>query len=92
LPKATPPPPLKTLIPPQTRAVLLTRAAPLTRATPPTRVSLSVDPYALNKVNVGKPSFTKDGEKIMAHKFKYFKKGDKKGEIYSGQLFVVTRL
>ena len=50
-----------------------------------------MDPYALNKVNVGKPSFTKDGEKIMVHKFKYFKKGDKKGEIHSEQLFVVTR-
>jgi hypothetical protein len=55
-------------------------------------VSLNVDPYALNKVNVGKPSFTKDREKIIAYKFKYFKKGDKKGEIYSGQLFVATRL
>jgi hypothetical protein len=55
-------------------------------------VLLSVDPYALNKVNAEKPSFTKDGEKIIAHKFKYFKKGDKKGEIHSGQLFVVTRL
>jgi len=44
----------------------------------------------LNKVNAGKPGFTEDGEKIMAHKFKYFKKGDKKGEIHSGQLFVAT--
>lgn len=49
-----------------------------------------MDPYALNRVNVGKPGFTEDREKIIAHKFKYFKKGNKKGEIHSRQLFVAT--
>ena len=27
----------------------------------------------------------------MGHKFKYFRKGDKKGQVYSGQLFVAIR-
>jgi hypothetical protein len=54
-------------------------------------VSPNVDLYALNKANVGKLGFTEDGEKIIAHKFKYFKKGNKKDEIHSGQLFVATR-
>ncbi|KAM3068372.1 hypothetical protein ACMFMG_009511 [Clarireedia jacksonii] len=49
---------------------------------------ISTDPYELNKLNAGKPGFTEDGEIIMGHKFKYFRKGDKKGQVYSGQLFV----
>jgi hypothetical protein len=52
---------------------------------------ISTDPYELNKLNTGKPGFTKDGEIIIRHKFKYFRKGNKKGQVYSGQLFVVTR-
>jgi hypothetical protein len=55
-------------------------------------VLLNVDPYALNKVNTRHLGFTKDREKIIAHKFKYFKKGNKKGKIYNKQLFVATRL
>jgi hypothetical protein len=38
-----------------------------------------MDPYKLNKLNVRKLSFIEDGEIIIEHKFKYFKKGDKKG-------------
>jgi hypothetical protein len=56
-----------------------------------TKVLLNVDLYVLNKVNAGKPSFTKDKETIIAHKFKYFKKDKKKGKIHSKQLFVATR-
>jgi hypothetical protein len=48
------------------------------------RTDVSTDPYELNKLNAGKPGFTKDGEIIMGHKFKYFRKGDKKGQVYSG--------
>jgi hypothetical protein len=54
-------------------------------------VEVGTDPYALNKANVGKPGFAEEGEMIIGHKFKYFKKGDKKGQIHSGQLFVATR-
>jgi hypothetical protein len=43
------------------------------------RTDISTDPYELNKLNAGKPGFTKDREMIMGHKFKYFRKGDKKG-------------
>ncbi|KAG4435124.1 hypothetical protein IFR05_009389 [Cadophora sp. M221] len=49
---------------------------------------IGTDPYELNKLNAGKLGFTKDGEMIIGHKFKYFRKGDKKGQVYSGQLFV----
>jgi hypothetical protein len=52
------------------------------------RTDIGTDPYELNKLNAGKPGFTEDGEMIMGHKFKYFRKGDKKGQVYSGQLFV----
>ena len=52
------------------------------------RGEIGTDPYELNKLNAGKPGFTEDGEMIMGHKFKYFRKGDKKGQVYSGQLFV----
>ena len=55
------------------------------------RTDISTDPYKLNKLNTGKPGFTKDGKMIMGHKFKYFRKGDKKGQVYSGQLFVAIR-
>jgi hypothetical protein len=47
------------------------------------RTDISTDPYELNKLNAGKPGFTKDREIIMGHKFKYFRKGDKKGQVYS---------
>jgi hypothetical protein len=52
------------------------------------RTDIGTDPYELNKLNAGKPGFTEDGEMIMGHKFKYFRKGDKKGQLCSGQLFV----
>jgi hypothetical protein len=52
------------------------------------RTDVGTDPYELNKLNTGKPGFTEDGEMIIGHKFKYFRKGDKKGQVYSGQLFV----
>jgi len=55
------------------------------------RTDISTDPYKLNKLNTGKPGFTKDREIIIRHKFKYFRKSDKKGQVYSGQLFVVIR-
>ena len=55
------------------------------------RTDVSTDLYELNKLNTGKPGFTKDGEMIMGHKFKYFRKGDKKGQVYSGQLFVAIK-
>ncbi|PQE17586.1 C2 domain-containing protein [Rutstroemia sp. NJR-2017a WRK4] len=46
------------------------------------------DPYELNKLFKGKPGYTENGEKIMGHKFNYYKKGERKGDIFSGQLFV----
>jgi hypothetical protein len=52
------------------------------------RTEVGTDPYELNKINAGKPGFTEDGEMIMGHKFKYFRKGDKKDQVCSGQLFV----
>jgi len=55
------------------------------------RTDVSTDPYELNKLNAGKPGFIKDGEMIIGHKFKYFRKSDKKGQVYSGQLFVAIR-
>ncbi|CAL3963697.1 unnamed protein product [Diplocarpon coronariae] len=39
------------------------------------RTDIGMDPYELNKLNAGKPGFTEDGEMIMGHKFKYFRKG-----------------
>ena len=51
---------------------------------------IDTDPYALNKLYAGKPGFTEDGEMIIGHKFKYFQKGDKKGQVHSGQLFVAV--
>jgi hypothetical protein len=56
------------------------------------RTDISINLYKLNKLNIGKPGFTKDREMIIGYKFKYFKKGDKKGQVYSRQLFVVIRL
>jgi hypothetical protein len=53
------------------------------------RTDVSTDPYKLNKLNTGKPGFTKDGEIIIGYKFKYFRKGNKKGQIYSRQLFII---
>jgi hypothetical protein len=55
------------------------------------RTDISTDPYKLNKLNAGKPDFTKDKEIIIGHKFKYFRKGDKKGQVYNRQLFVAIR-
>ncbi|KFY03277.1 hypothetical protein V490_00233 [Pseudogymnoascus sp. VKM F-3557] len=52
------------------------------------KTDVGKDPYELNKLNAGKPGFTEDGEMIMGHKYKYFRKGDKKGQVYSGQVFV----
>jgi len=43
------------------------------------RTDISTDPYKLNKLNIRKPGFTKDREIIIRHKFKYFKKSNKKG-------------
>jgi hypothetical protein len=48
------------------------------------RTNISIDPYKLNKLNARKPGFTKDREIIIGHKFKYFRKGNKKGQVYSG--------
>jgi hypothetical protein len=42
------------------------------------RIDISIDPYKLNKLNIGKPGFTKDKEIIIGHKFKYFRKDNKK--------------
>jgi hypothetical protein len=56
------------------------------------KTDISINPYKLNKLNAGKPGFTKDEEMIIGYKFKYFRKGDKKGQVYSGQLFVAIRL
>jgi hypothetical protein len=42
------------------------------------RTDVSIDLYKLNKLNTGKPGFTKDGEIIIEYKFKYFKKNNKK--------------
>ena len=47
------------------------------------RTDIGTDPYELNKLNIGKPGFTKDREMIIGYKFKYFRKGDKKGQVYS---------
>jgi hypothetical protein len=55
------------------------------------RTNISINPYKLNKLNIGKPGFTKDREIIMGYKFKYFRKGDKKGQVYNRQLFVAIR-
>jgi len=55
------------------------------------RTDVSTDPYKLNKLSAGKPGFIKNGEMIIRHKFKYFKKGDKKGQVYNGQLFVAIK-
>jgi hypothetical protein len=43
------------------------------------RTDVSIDPYELNKLNTGKPGFTKNREMIIGYKFKYFRKGNKKG-------------
>ena len=52
---------------------------------------ISTNSYKLNKLNTEKLDFTKDREMIIKHKFKYFRKSDKKGQIYSRQLFIVIR-
>jgi hypothetical protein len=56
------------------------------------RIDIGIDPYKLNKLNMGKPGFIKDREIIIRYKFKYFKKSNKKGQVFSGQLFVAIRL
>jgi hypothetical protein len=43
------------------------------------RGEIGTDPYELNKLNTRKPGFTEDGEMIIGHKFKYFRKSNKKG-------------
>jgi hypothetical protein len=43
------------------------------------KTDVNTDPYKLNKLNTGKLGFIKDKEMIIRHKFKYFRKGDKKG-------------
>ena len=43
------------------------------------KTDVSINPYKLNKLNAGKPGFTKDRKIIIRYKFKYFKKGNKKG-------------
>jgi hypothetical protein len=50
-------------------------------------IARSTDPYELNKLNAGKLGFTENREMIIGYKFKYFRKDDKKGYIYSGQFF-----
>jgi hypothetical protein len=55
------------------------------------RTDIGTDPYKLNKLNIGKPGFIKDREMIIGYKFKYFRKGDKKGQVYNGQLFIAIR-
>ena len=56
------------------------------------RTDIGIDPYKLNKLNIGKPGFTNNREIIIEYKFKYFKKGNKKGQIYNRQLFVAIGL
>jgi deoxycytidylate deaminase len=56
------------------------------------KTDIKADPYKLNKLNARKPGFIKDGEIIIGYKFKYFRKGNKKGQIYSKQLFVAIKL
>jgi hypothetical protein len=56
------------------------------------RTNININPYKLNKLNIRKLGFIKDKEIIIRHKFKYFKKGNKKGQIYNRQLFVVIKL
>jgi hypothetical protein len=43
------------------------------------KTDIGTDPYKLNKLNIGKPGFIKDREIIIGYKFKYFRKGNKKG-------------
>jgi hypothetical protein len=43
------------------------------------KTDIKADSYKLNKLNAGKPGFIKDKEIIIRYKFKYFKKGNKKG-------------
>ena len=43
------------------------------------KTDISIDPYKLNKLNARKPGFIKDREIIIRYKFKYFRKGNKKG-------------
>jgi hypothetical protein len=43
------------------------------------RTNVSIDSYELNKLNIGKPGFTKNREIIIGYKFKYFRKSNKKG-------------
>jgi hypothetical protein len=48
------------------------------------KTDINIDPYKLNKLNAGKPGFIEDGKMIIRYKFKYFKKGNKKGQVYNG--------
>jgi hypothetical protein len=43
------------------------------------KTNISTSPYKLNKLNARKSSFIKDKEIIIGYKFKYFRKGNKKG-------------
>jgi hypothetical protein len=56
------------------------------------RTDISTDPYKLNKLNTGKPGFIKDRKIIIGYKFKYFRKSNKKGQVYSRQLFITIGL
>lgn len=51
-------------------------------------IDININFYKLNKLNVKKPDFIKDKKIIIKYKFKYFKKDDKKGQIYNGQFFI----
>ncbi len=47
------------------------------------KINIDTDSYKLNKLNAEKLSFFEDREMIIEHKFKYFRKSDKKDQIYS---------
>ncbi|KFY02465.1 hypothetical protein V490_00493 [Pseudogymnoascus sp. VKM F-3557] len=64
-------------------------AAPV-GAAPVGAAPVPVDPWALNKLNAGKPGYTPKGEQMVGHKFNYFQWGAKRGEISHGQIIVAT--
>jgi len=83
---------LKALKPPPSRgnSTSLTGTAPIGTALAGVVISgiidngisgtdISISLYELNKLNIRKPGFIKDREMIIGYKFKYFRKGDKKG-------------
>ncbi|KAG4414564.1 hypothetical protein IFR04_012312 [Cadophora malorum] len=49
------------------------------------RGEIGTELYELTNSNARKPGFTENGEMIMGHNVKYFRKGDKKGQAYSGK-------